>query len=188
MTIALRQDIVAQWVRLNGALRSPNVPALDGMQSLIGGAGLIRFAFGFAVLCTAVVVGFLRFRMAALQCLAVVFLVSSAWTMTRTMDTREEPWRGLGSTYQLIERSRSTVVGYDDHAPADKRYYVLRYHLHPVQLTWMPVSLQGSTVPAEVSCVYGFADRPPASGEWAVIGSEPTIDRVLWRRVSATDC
>lgn len=188
MTVVLRQDIVAQWVRLNGPLRSPNVPALDGMQSLIGDAGLIRFAIAFAVVCVACIVVFLRFHLAMLRVLAVVFLLSSTWTMTRTMDVRAESWRGLGSTFAFIERSRSSVVGYDDHTPSDKRYYVLRYHLHPVQLTWMPVSSPGAVVPDSVQCVYGFSERAPTTGEWVIIGSEPTIDRVLWRRTSATRC
>lgn len=188
MTIVLRQDIVAQWVRFNGPLRSPNVPALDGMQSIIGGAGLVRFAVAFALLCLVCIVLFLWSRTAMLRMLAVAFLLSSSWTMTRTMDARAESWRGLGSTFSFIERSRTTVVGYDDHTPSDKRYYVLRYHLHPVQLTWMPVSSPGAVVPDSVLCVYGFSDRAPTSGEWSIIGSEPTIDRVLWRRVSATHC
>lgn len=188
MTIVLRQDIVAQWVRLNGPLRSPNVPALDGMQSLIGGAGLVRFAIAFALLCVVCIVVFLRFRFALLPVLAVVFLSSSTWTMFRTMDVRAENWRGLGSTFVFIERSRSTVVGYDDSTPSDKRYYILRYHLHPVQLTWMPVSSPGAIVPDSVLCVYGFSDRAPTTGEWMVIGSESTIDRVLWRRASASHC
>lgn len=188
MTVVLRQDIVAQWVRLNGPLRSPNVPALDGMQSLIGGAGLVRFAIAFALVCVVCIVVFLRFRLAMLRVLAVVFLLSSTWTMTRTMDVRAESWRGLGSTFAFIERSRSSVVGYDDHTPADKRYYVLRYHLHPVQLTWMPVSSPGAVIPDSVQCVYGFSERVPTTGEWLIIGSEPTIDRVLWRRASANHC
>lgn len=188
MTAALRQDIVRQWVDLNGPLRSPNVPALDGMQALVGSAGLVSFALAFGLLG---LVAFLLSRagmVPLLRVTAVVFLVSSSWTAIRTMDARSENWSGLGATYGSIVRSRSTVVGYDDRTPADKRYYVLRYDLHPVRLVWMPVSTPGAVVPRDIACVYGHAEHPPSEGEWTVDGVEPVIDRVLWRRTAAVRC
>ena len=188
MTVLLRQDIVRQWVHLNGPLRSPNIPALDGVQSLIGTGGLIPFALAFGVLCLSALLVHRWGVTALMRYLSVLFLASSAWTALHTMQVRAQPWKGLGSTYALVGRSRDTVVGYDDRTPADKRYYVLRYDLHPLQLTWMPVSRPGSVVPAAVSCVYGYPDGRPTGGEWIVVGEEPLIDRVLWRRAGASHC
>ena len=188
LVLVLRQDIVSQWVRLNGALRSPNIPALDGMQALIRGAGLVRFAVAFTVVSGVVMWVSRRSLVTALRLMAALFLVSSSWTALRTMDVRSEKWQGLGSTFATVREAGSATIGYDDSTPADKAYYVLRYRLHPVRLEWMRVSGPDAVVPAVVNCVYGYPDRTPTGGGWEIAGTEESIARVLWRRTTAARC
>ena len=188
MTIVLGQDIVRQWSRFNGPLRSPNIPALDGVQSLVGSSGLVVFAVAFASLSAgAFVVSYAGSRI-FMRSLAVVFLLSSSWTSLHTMSTRNAKWEGLGSSFAAVGRSESTVVGYDDRTVADKRYYVIRYRLHPTRIVWMPVSRAGSVVPAGINCVYGFEDGRPADGAWTIAGREDSVGLVLWRRAGAARC
>lgn len=187
-TVVQRQDIVHQWVVLNGPLRTANILAVDAMADIVGTEGLISLGIGFTLLAMMIVLLHRTVGNWALVCLAAVMFASSLHTSRTTMV--ERPWmlRSIATTSVVIGDSREVTVGYDGRVLHDKRYFALRYLVHPVQLRWLDVTEGSLTVPGTMNCVYGFADKRPDSGEWRIADREDGIDRVLWIRSAADRC
>jgi hypothetical protein len=67
-------------------------------------------------------------------------------------------------------------------------YYYLRYKLHPVKVVREFFSAPNAHISPDYSCVYGFGNKAPSDGEWAIVADEPVLQRVLWKRLTAAHC
>jgi hypothetical protein len=127
--------------------------------------------------------------------LVVLLAFGSTWSITHSLPGRTDDLRSTKAIPAYIREHGGSLVGYDGQVPNDAMYYYLRYKVHPVQVVRLFASGpglmaagDGNPVPAEISCVVGFRERPLTHGEWVIVADEPTMRRVLWQRVGTDHC
>lgn len=180
------------WVRRN--IVYPNIVGFDALRYVVR-PGLITW--GCATGAIALVLWWLsRSRdTRAVTALVVLLAVGSTWSITRTLPGRTDDLESTTVIPAYVETHGGSLIGYDGQVPNDAMYYYLRYKLHPAQVVRLFASGpglmkagEGDPVPAEISCVVGFRERPLSHGEWSIVADEPTMRRVLWQRVGTDHC
>lgn len=180
------------WVRRN--IVYPNIVGLDAVRYAVR-PGLITW--GCAIGAVTFVLWWLsRARdTRAVTALVVLLAFGSTWSITHSLPGRTDDLRSTTVIPAYIREHGSSLVGYDGQVPNDAMYYYLRYKVHPVQVVRLFASGpglmaagDGNPVPAEISCVVGFRERPLTHGEWVIVADEPTMRRVLWQRVGTDHC
>lgn len=180
------------WVRRN--IVYPNIVGLDAVRYAVR-PGLITW--GCAIGAVTFVLWWLsRARdTRAVTALVVLLAFGSTWSITHSLPGRTDDLRSTKAIPAYIREHGGSLVGYDGQVPNDAMYYYLRYKVHPVQVVRLFASGpglmaagDGNPVPAEISCVVGFRERPLTHGEWVIVADEPTMRRVLWQRVGTDHC
>ena len=180
------------WVRRN--IVYPNIVGLDAIRYAVR-PGLITW--GCAIGAVTLVLWWLsRARdTRAVTALVVLLALGSTWSITRTLPGRTDNLESTTVIPAYVMQKGGSLIGYDGQVPNDAMYYYLRYKLHPVQVVRLFASGpglmaagDGNPVPADISCVVGFRERPLTHGEWTIVADEPTMRRVLWQRVGTDHC
>ena len=190
--IDMGDGVKGGWVRHN--IVYPNIVGFDAVRYLVR-PGLVTWGVAGLVV-TAVVWAVARTRSGLAVVLVVVLSgVGSVWSMTHSLPGRTDNLESTVVIPAYVQAHGGTVIGYDGQIPNDAMYYYLRYQLHPVQVERLFASGpglmapgEGAPVPQAISCVVGFADRPPSHGEWVIVADEATMFRVLWQRVGTDRC
>ncbi len=180
------------WVRHN--IVYPNIVGLDAIRYLVR-PGLLTW--GCAIGAVTVVLWWMSRAadMRAVVAVIVLLAVSSTWSITRTLPGRTDELESTTVIPAYVKEHGGTLIGYDGQVPNDAMYYYLRYRIHPAQVVRLFASGPGlmaagagNPVPANISCVVGFRERPMSHGEWTIVADEPTMRRVLWQRVGTDHC
>jgi hypothetical protein len=107
---------------------------------------------------------------------------------SRSILTRTDDLQAVKQSLVNVQESGTQLVGFDMGVRNDRSYYYLRYKLHPIKIVRFDISGPDAVIPAEYSCVYGMAKRPPSDGEWTIVADEAVLERVLFQRVGTTHC
>ena len=180
------------WVRRN--IVYPNIVGLDAIRYLVR-PGLITWGVAIGAV-TAVLWWLSRSRQThAVAALVLLLALGSVWSITRTLPGRTDNLESTTVIPAYVRSHGGGLIGYDGQVPNDAMYYYLRYRLHPVQVVRLFASGpglmaagDGNPVPAAITCVVGFRERPITHGEWSIVADEPTMRRVLWQRVGTDHC
>lgn len=127
-------------------------------------------------------------RSVAVVALVLLFAVGDITSGQRSLLTRSDNMDGRTNTIQMLKDSDTSLVGFDAGVRNDPSYYYLRYRLHPIRIVRFDFSTPGTKVPADYNCLYGWGDKPPVDGKWAIVADEPGVARVLWQRVGSPHC
>ena len=165
----------------------PNIVGADAARYVVSPGFLTFTAFFLAVGVFLWVVS-RRSRATAVTLLVVLFAVGDVTSGQRSLLTRSDNMEGKTATIETVKSSGTTLVGFDAGIRNDPSYYYLRYRLHPVRIVRFDFSSPGTEVPAEYDCLYGWPDRPPVDGQWAIVADETGVARVLWQRVGSPHC
>ena len=106
----------------------------------------------------------------------------------RTMLSRTDSLEASGQSMSYVLSGAPTLIGYDGGIRNDMAYYYLRYKLHPVKVVREFFSAPDAVISQDYKCVYGFGNRAPTDGDWAIVADEPVLQRVLWKRLTAEHC
>ena len=170
-----------------GNIVFPNIVGADAARYVVSPGFLTFTAFFF-------VVGFAlwfisrRSRSVAVVLLVLLFAIGDITSGQRSLLTRGDDMDGKTNTIQKVKSSGTTLVGFDSGVRNDESYYYLRYRLHPVRIVRFDFSSPGTKVSPTYNCLYGWGDKPPADGKWAIVADEPAVARVLWQRVGSPHC
>jgi hypothetical protein len=165
----------------------PNIVGADAARYVVSPGFLTFTAFFLAV---AVVLWLVarKSRASAIALVVVLFAVGDVTSGQRSLLTRSDNMEGDTATIELVKSSGTSLVGFDAGIRNDPSYYYLRYRLHPVRIVRFDFSNPGTKVPAEYNCLYGWPDRKPVDGDWAIVANEDGVARVLWQRVGSPHC
>lgn len=119
---------------------------------------------------------------------AVLLGVGVVYSGQRTMLSRTDSLEKSGQSISYVLSGNPTLIGYDGGIRNDMAYYYLRYKLHPVKVVREFFSAPNAHISPDYSCVYGFGNKAPSDGEWAIVADEPVLQRVLWKRLTAAHC
>lgn len=165
----------------------PNIVGADAARYVVS-PGFLTFTAFFLVVGVGVWLIARRSRASALVCLVILFAVGDITSGQRSLLSRSDNMEGQTQTIELVKSSGASVVGFDAGIRNDPSYYYLRYRLHPVRIVRFDFSTAGSGVPEDYNCLYGWADKPPVDGQWAIVAEEVGVARVLWQRVGSPHC
>jgi hypothetical protein len=165
----------------------PNIVGADAARYVVS-PGFLTFTAFFLAVGVALWLISRKSRSVAVVALVLLFAVGDVTSGQRSLLTRSDNMEGATNTIQMVKDSGSTLVGFDSGIRNDPSYYYLRYRLHPVRIVRFDFSSPGTKVPATYNCLYGWGDKPPADGKWAIVADEPGVARVLWQRVGSPHC
>jgi hypothetical protein len=165
----------------------PNIVGFDFVRYFIQPT---FFSLGAIFCVAALFLWWLSRRTSAWSIVAVVVLlgVGVVYSGQNTMLNRT---KGLEQTTQSVPmalQGSPTLIGYDGGIRNDMAYYYLRYKLHPVKLVREFFSAPDAHISGDYNCIYGFGNKRPNDGDWAIVADEPVLQRVLWKRLTATHC
>lgn len=165
----------------------PNIVGIDFLRYFITPM-FITFGIAFCLIACAFWFGSRKFGMWSLVAILCFYSLGTVYSGQRTMLSRTNKLEQTTESIQGVKDSGTSLVGYDGGIRNDMAYYYLRYRLHPIKLERHFFSIPSARDFTEYSCVYGFGNKPPTQGEWAVVAQETVLERVLWKRVNAASC
>ena len=165
----------------------PNIVGADAARYVVS-PGFLTFTAFFLAVGVGLWVISRKSRSVAVVALVLLFAVGDVTSGQRSLLTRSDNMEGATNTIQMVKDSGSTLVGFDSGIRNDPSYYYLRYRLHPVRIVRFDFSTPGTKVPTAYNCLYGWGDKPPVDGKWAIVADEPGVARVLWQRVGSPHC
>ena len=165
----------------------PNIVGADAARYVVS-PGFMTFTAFFLIVGVVLWMMSRRSRSIAIVALIFLFAVGDITSGQRSLLTRSDNMEGQTNTIQMVKDSGTTLVGFDSGIRNDPSYYYLRFRLHPVRIVRFDFSSPGSTVPSAYNCLYGWGDKPPVDGKWAIVAEEPGVARVLWQRVGSPHC
>lgn len=119
----------------------------------------------------------------------VIFLaVGVIYSGQRTMLNRTDKLEATTQSIPYVVKSDPSVIGYDGGIRNDMAYYYFRYRIHPIPLVREFFSEPDAVISSKYQCIYGFGNKAPSQGNWAIVAEEPVLQRVLWKRVEAAQC
>lgn len=165
----------------------PNIVGADAARYIVS-PGFLTFTALFLGVGFALWLVSRKSRSIAIVALVLVFAAGDITSGQRSLLTRGDKLDGPTQTLELVKNSGTSLVGFDTGVRNDASYYFLRYRLHPIRIVRFDFSSPGTKVPKEYSCLYGWGDKPPVDGKWAIVAEEPGVSRVLWKRVGSPHC
>jgi hypothetical protein len=117
-----------------------------------------------------------------------VLAVGVAYSGQHTMLSRTDVLDRTTQSLPFVRESHTALIGYDGGVRNDMAYYYLRYKLHPVKLVREFFSDPDAVISEDYKCIYGFGNKAPSDGDWAIVADEPVLQRVLWKRLTAAHC
>lgn len=165
----------------------PNIVGIDFLRYFITPM-FITFGIAFCVIALLFWYGSRKTGMWSVVAVVCFFAVGTVYSGQRTMLSRTDRLEKTTETIQAVKDSGTALVGYDGGIRNDMAYYYLRYRLHPIKLERHFFSIPNARDFTEYSCMYGFGNKPPSKGQWAIVAEETVLERVLWKRVDAASC
>ena len=165
----------------------PNIVGADAARYVVS-PGFLTFTAFFLALGLGLWLLSRRSRSVAVVALVLLFAVGDVTSGQRSLLTRSDNMNGRTNTIQMLKDSDTVLVGFDAGVRNDPSYFYLRYRLHPIRIVRFDFSTPGTKVPADYNCLYGWGDKPPVDGKWAIVADEPGVARVLWQRVGSPHC
>ena len=165
----------------------PNIVGADAARYVVS-PGFLTFTAFFLIVGVALWVVSRKSRSVAVVALILLLAVGDITSGQRSLLTRSDNMEGSTNTIELVKDSGTSLVGFDAGVRNDPSYYYLRYRLHPVRIVRFDFSSSGTKVPQAYNCLYGWGDKPPVDGKWAIVADEPGVARVLWQRVGSPHC
>ncbi len=165
----------------------PNIIGADVMRYVVS-PGLITFGLVFALISVGLWWVSRRSGSGAIVILTIALATGSVYSGQKSILTRTGDLEATTQSLQLVRDSGTNLVGFDMGVRNDRSYYYLRYKLHPIQIVRFDLSGPDAVIGSEYSCVYGFPNKPPADGQWAIVADEVVLQRVLFKRLNASHC
>lgn len=165
----------------------PNIVGFDFVRYFIQPT---FFSLGAIFCVAALFLWWLSRRTSAWSIVAVVVLlgVGVVYSGQNTMLNRTKVLEQTTQSVPMALQGNPTLIGYDGGIRNDMAYYYLRYKLHPVKLVREFFSAPDAHISGDYNCIYGFGNKRPNDGDWAIVADEPVLQRVLWKRLTATHC
>jgi hypothetical protein len=165
----------------------PNIVGFDFVRYFIQPT---FFTLGATFCVAALVLWWLSRHTGAWAIIAVVSVLSIGvvYSGQRTMLSRTDVLERTTQSLPYVQESKTSLIGYDGGVRNDMAYYYLRYKLHPVKVVREFFSAPDAVISQDYKCVYGFGNRAPTDGDWAIVADEPVLQRVLWKRLTAEHC
>ena len=165
----------------------PNIVGTDIVRYLVS-PSLINFGAVFVLAAVVLWAVLRRHGTWSVVVLTVALAAGSMYSGSRSILTRTDDLQAVKQSLVNVQESGTQLVGFDMGVRNDRSYYYLRYKLHPIKIVRFDISGPDAVIPAEYSCVYGMAKRPPSDGEWTIVADEVVLERVLFQRVGTTHC
>ena len=165
----------------------PNIVGTDIVRYLVS-PSLINFGAVFVLAAVVLWTVLRRHGTWSVVVLTVALAAGSMYSGSRSILTRTDDLQAVKQSLVNVQESGTQLVGFDMGVRNDRSYYYLRYKLHPIKIVRFDISGPDAVIPAEYSCVYGMAKRPPSDGEWTIVADEVVLQRVLFQRVGTTHC
>ena len=165
----------------------PNIVGVDFIRYFITPM-FVTFGIAFCVLALMFWFGSRKTGMWSIVVLVAFFAVGTVYSGHNTMLSRTGKLELTTETIKTVRDSGSSLIGYDGGIRNDMAYYYLRYRIHPIKLERHFFSIAGAPNFEQFNCMYGFENKPPTQGQWAVVAKETVLERVLWKRVEARSC
>ena len=165
----------------------PNIVGTDIVRYLVS-PSLINFGAVFVLAAVVLWTVLRRHGTWSVVVLTVALAAGSMYSGSRSILTRTDDLQAVKRSLVNVQESGTQLVGFDMGVRNDRSYYYLRYKLHPIKIVRFDISGPDAVIPAEYSCVYGMAKRPPSDGEWTIVADEVVLERVLFQRVGTTHC
>ena len=165
----------------------PNIVGTDIVRYLVS-PSLINFGAVFVMAAVVLWAVLRRHGTWSVVVLTVALAAGSMYSGSRSILTRTDDLQAVKQSLVNVQESGTQLVGFDMGVRNDRSYYYLRYKLHPIKIVRFDISGPDAVIPAEYSCVYGMAKRPPSDGEWTIVADEVVLERVLFQRVGTTHC
>jgi hypothetical protein len=165
----------------------PNIVGTDIVRYLVS-PSLINFGAVFVMAAVVLWTVLRRHGTWSVVVLTVALAAGSMYSGSRSILTRTDDLQAVKRSLVNVQESGTQLVGFDMGVRNDRSYYYLRYKLHPIKIVRFDISGPDAVIPAEYSCVYGMAKRPPSDGEWTIVADEVVLERVLFQRVGTTHC
>lgn len=165
----------------------PNIVGTDILRYLVS-PSLINFGAVFVLAAVVLWTVLRRHGTWSVVVLTVALAAGSMYSGSRSILTRTDDLQAVKQSLVNVQESGTQLVGFDMGVRNDRSYYYLRYKLHPIKIVRFDISGPDAVIPAEYSCVYGMAKRPPSDGEWTIVADEAVLERVLFQRVGTTHC
>lgn len=165
----------------------PNIVGFDFVRYFIQPT---FFTLGATFCVAALVLWWLSRHTGAWAIITVVSVLSIGvvYSGQRTMLSRTDVLERTTQSLPYVQESKTSLIGYDGGVRNDMAYYYLRYKLHPVKVVREFFSAPDAVISQDYKCVYGFGNRAPTDGDWAIVADEPVLQRVLWKRLTAEHC
>jgi hypothetical protein len=165
----------------------PNIVGTDIVRYLVS-PSLINFGAVFVLAAVVLWTVLRRHGTWSVVVLTVALAAGSMYSGSRSILSRTDDLQAVKQSLVNVQESGTQLVGFDMGVRNDRSYYYLRYKLHPIKIVRFDISGPDAVIPAEYSCVYGMAKRPPSDGEWTIVADEAVLERVLFQRVGTTHC
>lgn len=165
----------------------PNIVGTDIVRYLVS-PSLINFGAVFVLAAVVLWTVLRRHGTWSVVVLTVALAAGSMYSGSRSILSRTDDLQAVKQSLVNVQESGTQLVGFDMGVRNDRSYYYLRYKLHPIKIVRFDISGPDAVIPAEYSCVYGMAKRPPSDGEWTIVADEVVLERVLFQRVGTTHC
>lgn len=165
----------------------PNIIGTDLARYVVT-PGLISFSLLFFVGTALLWLLLRQFGAVALVCFVCVIGAGSMYSGQQSILSRTEMLENSGSTVEFATTGNVFEIGFDKGVRNDRAYYYMRYLLHPVSVRMLDIPVSQGSIPREMRCLYGWADRPPVEEGWQVVAEESALSRVLWQRIGTTSC
>jgi hypothetical protein len=165
----------------------PNIVGTDIVRYLVS-PSLINFGAVFVLAAVVLWAVLRRHGTWSVVVLTVALAAGSMYSGSHSILTRTDDLQAVKQSLVNVQESGTQLVGFDMGVRNDRSYYYLRYKLHPIKIVRFDISGPDAVIPAEYSCVYGMAKRPPSDGEWTIVADEVVLERVLFQRVGTTHC
>ena len=165
----------------------PNIVGTDIVRYLVS-PSLINFGAVFVLAAVVLWTVLRRHGTWSVVVLTVALAAGSMYSGSRSILSRTDDLQAVKQSLVIVQESGTQLVGFDMGVRNDRSYYYLRYKLHPIKIVRFDISGPDAVIPAEYSCVYGMAKRPPSDGEWTIVADEAVLERVLFQRVGTTHC
>ncbi len=165
----------------------PNIVGFDFVRYFVHPT---FFTLGGVFCLLALLFWFVSRKLGAWSIIAITLLlgIGVVYSGQRTMLSRTDSLEASGQSMSFALSGSPTLIGYDGGIRNDMAYYYLRYKLHPVLLVREFFSAPDAVISQDYKCVYGFGNRAPTDGDWAIVADEPVLQRVLWKRLTAEHC
>jgi hypothetical protein len=165
----------------------PNIVGFDFVRYLVQPT---FFSLGAIFCFVGLVLWSLSRRAGVWSIIAVIIIlgIGVVYSGQHTMLNRTNVLENTTQSIPMALQGNPTVIGYDGGIRNDMAYYYLRYKLHPVKLVREFFSAPDAHISNEYQCIYGFGNKRPNGGDWAIVADEPALQRVLWKRLTATHC